>query len=172
MTPAAPFAVTDAPRETLLRTYLSDHLAGAQGGLALARRCRDNNGANRFGEALAALVPEIERDRDALRDLMRALRAPGSRMKQAAATVAERLGRLKLNGQVVGYSDLSRLVELEAICAGVETKRNLWQALRITLSAEEVPESVDLQALLERAERQRDVLEELRLAAARMAMGG
>ena len=38
----------------------------------------------------------------------------GSRAKDGAAWVAEKLGRLKTNGQLTGYSPLSRLVELEA----------------------------------------------------------
>ena len=50
-------------------------------------------------------------------------------MKPAVAWIAEKAGRLKLNGQIRGYSPLSRLVELEGLEVGVTGKRSLWQAL-------------------------------------------
>jgi hypothetical protein len=45
---------------------------------------------------------------------------------------AEKAGRLKLNGELLGYSPLSRLEELEALSLGVEGKLALWTALRRT----------------------------------------
>ena len=43
--------------------------------------------------------------------------------------MAEKLGRLKPNGQILGYSPLSRLVELETLALGITGKRSLWEAL-------------------------------------------
>ena len=56
---------------------------------------------------------QIEEDVDALRDLMARLGVKPDRVKEAMGWTAEKLGRLKLNGQLLGYSPLSRLVELE-----------------------------------------------------------
>ena len=42
-----------------------------------------------------------------------------SKTKEAVAGVGEKVGRLKLNGQIRGYSPLSRVLELEALAVGV-----------------------------------------------------
>ena len=47
------------------------------------------------------------------------------RLKPLAAVFGERLGRLKLNGRLWGYSPLSRLDELELLQIGVVGKRML-----------------------------------------------
>ena len=66
------------------------------------------------------------------------------RVKQAGARVVEKVGRLKLNGQLLGYSSLSRLVELEAMMLGVTGKRGLWLALNESYGQDPRPEGVDL----------------------------
>ena len=154
--------------DTLLRIYLNDHLAAAAAGVALARRTLRNNREGELGRFLAALVGEIEADRvpASSRSWTPSVR-PVIPSRQGAAKLAERLGRLKLNGRVRGYSDLSRLLELEGLTVGVDAKRALWRSLRQT--GRTFP--VDLDELVARAERQRDGLEEHRLAAARRAFG-
>ena len=155
----------------LLRIYLNDHLAGATAGLELAKRSLASNRGTPLGDFLEGLAAEIEDDRQALKRVMDALGLPQSSTKQSLALIAERVGRLKLNGQLRGYSDLSRLVELESLRIGVEGKLALWRSLKQTLPGERtVP--VDLDALIERAERQRDGLERYRLEAARTAFTG
>jgi hypothetical protein len=86
-----------------------------------------------------------------------------------AGLVAERLGRLKLNGQLTGYSDLSRLLELEGLTIGVRGKHALWQNLRSAGIQEHVPD-IALDRLIERAEAQLSGLERHRLAAAATAL--
>src|SRR5215210_1051121 len=85
------------------------------------------------------------------------------------AYVIEKLGRLKVNGQLTGYSPLSRVVELEGLHIGITGKLAMWQVLR-ELFGERL-ESFDFGALIERAESQRDEVERHRLAAAREAFG-
>jgi hypothetical protein len=68
-------------------------------------------------------------DRAALVAVMRALRVPPSRLENGAAWLAEKLGRLKLNGRVATYSPLSRVVELEGLLALNVVRRRLWSAL-------------------------------------------
>jgi hypothetical protein len=155
----------------LLSIYLSDHLAGANAGRELARRCLSNNRGNALGDFLQrVLLPEIESDKGALESLMDDLQAPRSRLKHGAAWAAEKVGRLKLNGQLRGYSPLSRLLELEGLCLGVEGKLSMWRALqRISASFPQL-QARDLGALIERAQAQRAQLEEHRLAAADAAL--
>ena len=84
--------------------------------------------------------------------------------KVAGAWAAEKLGRLKLNGRLRGYSPLSRLLELEMLHIGITGKLELWQALQQTLGSK--LSDVDFSALIERAESQRQAVERLRLDAA------
>jgi hypothetical protein len=152
-----------------LAIYLNDHLAGATAGLELARRLRASNEDDRtFGPALAEICAEIEADREALEAVMDRLGVGQSKLKPAAAVLGERLGRLKLNGQLRGYSPLSRLDELELLQVGVAGKRRLWRALEHT-HAEDLAD-FELDALAERATGQLRQLEALHLKAATLAL--
>ncbi len=53
---------------------------------------------------------------------MEKLQVKRDHLKVLAGWVAEKLGRLKPNGQLLGYSPLSRLVELEALALGITGK--------------------------------------------------
>lgn len=152
----------------LLGIYLNDHLLGSTAGRQVAKRALRENRGNQFGAFLEQLLEEIREDRATLLDVMRALGARQDRLKQAAAVAGERLGRLKLNGSLTGYSPLSRLVELEALAIGIHAKRLLWMALE-RLDEPSLAE-FDLAALQARARRQGDDLERLRLEAARLAL--
>ena len=153
----------------LLAIYLNDHLAGATLGVELARRLRGSNrGDPEFGPALGEVCAEIENDRETLMAVMEQLGVGQSKLKPLAAVLGERLGRLKLNGRLRGYSPLSRLEELELLQLGVTGKRRLWRALEHT-RAEEL-EGFDLVALAERATEQLSRLEALHLKAAPPAL--
>jgi hypothetical protein len=153
----------------LLAIYLNDHLAGSTAALELARRARSANRGTRFEAAFARLAEEIEEDRDALLDVMRRLGVPRDPVKEAAGWLAEKAGRLKLNGRLTGYSPLSRVVELEILALGVEGKRALWRALRELAAGDARLAGVDLATLLKRAERQRRTVEQQRLRAVAIA---
>lgn len=151
----------------LLSTYLNDHLAGSTVGVELARRAARNNRGTEYGAVLAELASEITDDRRALQALMDSLGVGSDRIKLVVAWSAEKVGRLKPNGRLTGYSPLSRLEELELLSIGVEGKLLLWQALS---RIEGLPD-VDLQVLIERARSQRQRLERQRLKAAPEALG-
>jgi len=153
----------------LLAIYLNDHLAGSTAGVELARRLRGSNkGDPEFGPALAEICTEIEADRETLKTAMEQLGVGKSKLKPLAATLAERLGRLKLNGRLWGYSPLSRLDELELLQIGVAGKRRLWRALEHTHSGD--LQGFELGALAERATEQMRRLEALHLKAAALAL--
>lgn len=144
--------------------YLNDHLAGATVGVEVARRTLNSNNDNEFGEFLRRLAGEVEDDRQTLRSVMRELDVRVDRAKQAAAWGSEKLGRLKPNGRLVGYSPLSRLVELEFLSIGITGKLGMWRVLQRVL--DEPLTSADLASLIERAERQRTEVDEYRVRAA------
>ena len=155
----------------LLGIYLNDHLAGSTVGANLAKRSLGSNEGNDFGRFLDWLRGEIEEDRDTLRDLMRRVGVKEDPLKRVAAAAGERAGRLKLNGSLLSYSPLSRLVELEGLSLGVEGKLSMWRNLG-ELPREGGLEDFDFDALAERARAQRRGLEEHRIEAARVGLGG
>jgi hypothetical protein len=138
----------------LLATYLNDHLAGATAGRELARRSAASNEGSPLGDFLKALAVEIDEDREALLGLMAALGIGVDRLKVLGGWTVEKLGRLKPNGRLLGYSPLSRLLELEALSLGVSGKLALWQALQEAERAGQAQSGADLLRLQERAERQ------------------
>ena len=149
-----------------LGIYLNDHLAGAIAGLELAKRSTSANEGNEYGDFLSKLVIEIEEDQVSLIKLMEHLGIRKDLMKDAAAWMGEKVGRLKLNGQLVGYSDLSRVVELEGLYLGVQGKLSLWRNLK-TLQLTDIGTSgIDLTELETRAEIQLAGVEEHRSKAA------
>lgn len=112
-----------------LAIYLNDHLTGATAGLELARRARASNQDNDLGAHLDALIPQLEDDRDEIKAVLSRHGLGEDRLKQIGGLVAERTGRLKPNGQLTGYSPLSRLIELDALRLGAEARAGMWRSL-------------------------------------------
>ncbi len=157
--------------DRLLGIYLNDHLAGAIVGRELAKRCRSSNRANDLGRYLTTFLEELRADETALRRVIAAVGVREDPVKKALGWLAEKAGRLKLNGRIVTYSELSRLEEIEGLCIAVEAKRSLWRLLRDMASRDPRLRAVDLPSLEDRAARQRTALEVHRLRAAARAFG-
>jgi hypothetical protein len=151
-----------------LGIYLNDHLAGAAGGLELARRLRSSNSDDpEMGEPLARICAEIEADRETLVRLTERLGIRRDPVKPKLAVLAERLGRLKPNGHLRGHSPLSPVLELEILASGIGGKLQLWNSLEQTFG--DSLGGFDFQALAERADRQGQEVEDLHLVAAKRA---
>ncbi|HUP71759.1 MAG TPA: hypothetical protein VM282_01810 [Acidimicrobiales bacterium] len=156
--------------DRFLAIYINDHRAGAAGGLALARRCARESGPGPVGDVLEELAAEIAEDRDTLEHVAQLLGVRANPVKIAVARIAEVAARLKLNGQLRGYSPLSRLIEREGLMAGIDAKRSLWVSLR-TAHRLELAE-IDFEHLTQRASEQRDRLLPLHRLAAAEALRG
>jgi hypothetical protein len=154
---------------SLLSTYLTDHLAGATAGAALARRAAKHTEGTPAGRRLAQVAHEIEDDRNTLAHFMAELGIRPSLVKNAAAWTMERISRLKPNGRAHGDTHLQRMHELETLSLGIAGKLALWQALRAAPEAAAVA-SIDLDELAERAFSQRERVELERLALASSAL--
>jgi hypothetical protein len=152
-------------RPELLAVFLNDHLAGSTGGVETARRARGANEGTEFEAPLALLSEEIEADRETLEGVMSELGVGRSRWKPAVGWLGEKLGRLKPNGQLRGYSPLSRVIELELLLLGITGKMRLWVLLD-ELVGEEC--GTDFEALAARAEDQRARVADLQVRAARL----
>ena len=127
----------------LLRIYLQDHLASATGAVELAKRAYGANRGSEFGPGLAAVCELLVEDRDALLDVMRRLGVGPDRLKVGAAWVAEKAGRLKLNGRWREYSPLSRVVELEGLAMLLLGQRGMWESLAHALADDPRIEAFD-----------------------------
>ena len=155
--------------EKYLRIYMQDHLAGSTTGLELARRTAGANKGTEYGPPLAKIADEIASDRRQLENIMRDLGFGADKLKNMAAWGLEKVGRLKLNGELTSYSPLSRVVELEGLLTGITGKWGLWVALLEVAPSDSRLDATLLERLRDRAEEQRARVEELREKAAREA---
>ena len=153
-------------RQGLLGIYLNDHLAGATGGVELARRIAGSHHDLAQLTTLQRLAADIAHDRRALLDLMAVLGLPVRHYKLSAAWAAEKAARLKLNGRLRARSPLSSLEELEMLRLGVEGKAAGWRTLRTLADTDSRLNRDRLDELIARARQQADLLEELRVQAA------
>lgn len=112
----------------ILGLYLSDHLTGSTAGLERAERMASVYADTDIGEDLARVALEIREERELLVELIDALELRRRPYRQAAAWVAEKAGRLKVNERVEG-SPMTPLLESELMRSAVMGKLGLWQTL-------------------------------------------
>jgi hypothetical protein len=153
----------------LLGIYLNDHLAGSVVGGNLAKRIARQNEGNEYGTKVAQIVREIDEDQATLREVMNRAGVRRKQLRLVVARLTEVASRLKRNGRLVGYSPLSRVLELEALTMGITGKLELWRSLEALENGLGIG-GFDFTALAIRAEDQRDRAEELRVRAAREAL--
>jgi hypothetical protein len=151
--------------EKFLAIYMNDQLALGVAWRELARRAARNNKDSAMGKALTHVATGIAEDVETFRKIMNRLHIRTSLIKPALALGAERVGRLKLNGEVRKYSPLSRFVELEYLTMGIDGKKQLWQTLRDLAALSSRLPDIDFDNLIHRAEQQRAELEPFRVQA-------
>lgn len=159
-------------RADYLSTYLQDHRAGAELGVNLAARLRDENLETPYEQFLTVIAREIEEDVATLESIMERFDVGKDLLKTTGAKIGEKLGRLKPNEHLSSYSPLSRVQELETLRSGVEGKLALWDSLYEVSDDEDRLDAERLRGLIERAERQLGDLREHHRTAAREAFGG
>ena len=152
-----------------LEVYLNDHKAGATAAVELIDRLISNNAGTPLAAHLEGVLREVKADNETLATVMERLGVAQSRLKQAAGNVLETLSRFRLNERVTGSADVSRLMELETLCLGVEGKASLWRSLQQVESSRPELSTFDLHVLVSRASEQREGLEPFRLEAAASA---
>ncbi|MEA2376072.1 MAG: hypothetical protein QOD53_2535 [Thermoleophilaceae bacterium] len=155
-----------------LAVYLNDHHAGSVVGVELSKRAASSNEGSEYGRFLSELAAEIAEDRASLERIMERFGVKEDKVKSGAAFVGEKLGRLKPNAQLTGYSPLSRVVELEGLTLGVSGKLLLWRSLRSVADSDQRLDPEELDALIVRAEAQQEGLEQHRLSAVAEALTG
>ena len=134
-----------------LEIYLQDHLAGSVAGRELAAR------------TMSDLALEIEEDQIILETLMKEMGVKPIRSKGFALWLAEKLSRPK---QPEG------LFALEMLALGIQGKMALWRALKQSADSDPHVGALDLDHLIDRAQRQFDDVERERIRKADQLFGG
>src|ERR1700754_212936 len=164
-----------APRTTadmgLIGLYLNDHLAGATGGVELARRAARGQRHWEAGQVLRKVAADIAEDRAELIAMMEALQVPARRYKVCGGWLVEKLGRVKPNGRLLGRSPLSDLIELETLRLGIEGKEACWRMLHMLADRDDRFAMSRLDRLIGRARGQAETVEDLRVRAAGRLLG-
>lgn len=153
-------------QDEYLRTYLNDHLAGAKAGLQLAKDCQAHNEGTDLAASLSQVIPDIEDDHQVLKEIYSRVHSRENPIKKSLTWLLAKAGRFKLEGTLLRYSDLSRLEELEGLMLGIRGKLALWSALEASLASDARFDDIDFARLQQRAQHQRDTVEEHRIAAA------
>jgi hypothetical protein len=149
-----------------LDSYLNDHLAGSIGAIELIAHWAKLYQGKPLGAFFNSLESEISADQKTLRDLMRCLGVEESKVRQAGAWAAEKLGlaRFVIAGDEPG--GLGLVLVLEGLIMGITGKQLLWRALD---AANLKAEGFDFKELQRRAEEQIERIEAERIRAARRA---
>ena len=149
------------------RIYLNDHRGLLAAEQALAARSLSSNEGTDLGHLLQAVVDQNAADQVVVDQLLERTDGSQNPLKRFAAIIGERFGRLKMNGQLTGYSPLSRVIEVEALLASTAMRRGMWNA--VVAMAIDDGVTTDAATRAEHAARQHSRLGEHHAAAVRSA---
>ena len=150
-----------------LDSYLNDHLAGSISALELIAHWVKVHKGEPLGSFFAETEREIKADQDTLRDVMRTLGVEESKMRQAGAWAAEKVGRARLMIAGDQQGSLGLVLTLEGLIMGVTGKKLMWR----TLAAAKLPrlKSYHFEEPQRRAEQQIERIEAERIRAVSQA---
>lgn len=154
-----------------LRTYLGNHLAGADNAIALLKRCADNHALDDFGDVFRGLLTEVRADRDALAALLVRVGGEHGPVKKAASWVSEKVQRIKLDDAPGAAPSRDLLEILEFLSLAVAGKAALWEALEAAAGPSDRFGGLSLKRLKRRAAVQRREIEWHRRAVAADVFG-
>ena len=153
-----------------LDSYLNDHLAGSISALELIAHWVEVHKGEPLGSFFVEIEREIKADQDMLRDVMRTLGVEESKMRQAGAWAAEKVGRARLMIAGDEKDSLGLVLTLEGLIMGVTGKKLLWRALAAAKLSR--LNSYNFEQLQRRAEQQVERIEAERISAVRQVFAG
>jgi hypothetical protein len=153
-----------------LDSYLNDHLAGSISALELIAHWAEAHKGESLGSFFVEIEREIKADQDTLRDVMRTLEVEESKVRQAGAWAAEKVGRARLIIAGDEQGGLGLVLTLEGLIMGVTGKKLMWVALAASKSPQ--LNSYNFEELQRRAEQQVERIEAERISAVRQAFAG
>lgn len=120
----------DALDRSLLPAFLGDHLALSTAAAELGRRAAGTPTREHLDGPLASLADDLAADRLAVLRVHEILEIPRDRVKDRAAWLGEKLGRLKLNGRLTSASPLSAVTELQGLAALCGALAGFWAGVQ------------------------------------------
>ena len=123
-----------------------------------------------LGGFLAETEAEIKADQDTLHDVMRSLGVEESKVRQAGAWAAEKVGRARLMIAGDEPGSLGLVLTLEGLMMAIVGKNLLWRALAAAKLPQ--PNGYDFEELERRAEQQIERIEAERIRAVQHAFAG
>jgi hypothetical protein len=153
-------------REKHFAIFLRDHMVVSTTGVELARRTLGENSEGELGAFLKQLVTKLESERDTLHEIARKTEVSRTLLGEAGGWLAEKAGRIKLNGRLIGYSPLSRVFELEALLLVAQQRLAFWKILDRKARVDERLQGLALPARIESAEEDLRLLERYLMEAA------
>ena len=153
--------------DEVLKAYLQHHWVGSTAGVHAFRRVGRNHEDPDAAADIRGLAVEVEADRQALREVMRAVGVQPSLVGTTGARVGELLGRLKPNGHVFTRAPLTDIIELETLRLAVTGKKAGFEVLRAAADDDPRLDPYTLDRLLERADEHVRVLERLHVRVSR-----
>jgi hypothetical protein len=150
-----------------LDSYLNDHLAGSISALELIAHWAEVHKGEPLGRFFAETEREVKADQDTFRDVMRTLGVEESKVRQAGAWVAEKVGRARLMIAGDEQGSLGLVLTLEGLIMGVTGKKLMWRSL----AAAKLPQlnGYNFEELERRAEQQIERIEAERIRAVSQA---
>ena len=116
------------------------------------RGLRDEHSHDSLGQFAAAILADIEADKEVLQKLSERVGTGSSGLKEVTAWLGEKLGRLKLRHE--SASSLGTFEALEFLALGIQGKLALWRALAVAAPADLRLQALDYEQLASRAEEQ------------------
>lgn len=116
--------------DQLLKTYLSDHAAGAAAMINRVQRMARVYDDPDLSVAMERFAVALTLEREWLLRLTRRNGLEPSGWKSIGTWVGERVARLKPNG-MLRTSPLSPLLDLELLGSGLRGKRSIWLTLQV-----------------------------------------
>jgi hypothetical protein len=154
----------------ILTTYLNDHLAGSVAALEMLDHLTRHHRGTELEQVFGSLRSEIEEDQNVLRRVLDQAGGKESRVRKAAAWLGEKLGQTKLDLDDPGDGELWMLEGLETLSLGIQGKLALWRALATVADRVRELQVLDFARLQQRATKQHERVEALRLQVARRAL--
>ncbi len=153
-----------------LASYLNDHLAGSISALELIAHWAEAHKGEPLGNFFVETEREIKTDQEMLRDVMRTLGVEESKVRQAGAWVAEKVGRARLVIAGDEAGSLGLVLTLEGLIMGITGKKLMWRALAAT----KLPQlnGYNFEKLQRQAEQQVERIETERISAVLQAFAG
>ena len=153
-----------------LDSYLNDHLAGSISALELIAHWAEAHKGEPLGRFFVEIEREIKADQDKLREVMRILEVEESKMREAGAWAAEKVGRARLIIAGDEPRSLGLVLTLEGLVMGVTGKKLLWG----TLAAAKLSrlKGYDFGQLQRRADQQIERIEAEQISAVHHAFAG